>query len=64
MNNRAAAIIVLQALLAVAVNHRLGPRQDDFPDALQADTWQHIAVVMGTRGQVNVYLNGKELTKK
>jgi hypothetical protein len=42
----------------------VGPRQDDFPDTLQADTWQHIAVVMGTRGQVNVYLNGKKLTKK
>ena len=32
----------------------VGPRQDDFPDALQADAWQHIAVAMGTRGQVTV----------
>jgi hypothetical protein len=42
----------------------VGPRQDDFPDALQADAWQHIAVVMGSRGQVDVYLNGKKLRKK
>jgi len=42
----------------------VGPRQDDFPDALKADVWQHIAVVMGSRGQVNVYLNGKKLKKR
>jgi len=42
----------------------VGPRQDDYPDLLKADDWQHIAVVMGSRGQVNVYLNGSKLEKR
>ena len=42
----------------------VGPRQDDFPEALQADAWQHIAVVMGTRGELDVYLNGSKLKKQ
>jgi hypothetical protein len=36
----------------------LGPRQDDFPSALQPEVWQHIAVVMGKGGRLDVYLNG------
>lgn len=42
----------------------VGPRQDDFLDVLQADVWQHIAVVMGTKGQLDVYLKGKKLQRR
>jgi hypothetical protein len=41
----------------------VGPRQDDFPDVLEADVWQHIVVVMG-KGRLEVYLNGKKLQKR
>jgi hypothetical protein len=41
----------------------VGPRQDDFPDALQSGAWQHVAVVMG-KGRLEVYLNGKKIQKR
>ena len=41
----------------------VGPRQDDFPDALQSDAWQHVAVVMG-KGRLEVYLDGDKLQKR
>ena len=41
----------------------VGPRQDDFPNVLEADVWQHIVVVMG-KGRLEVYLNGKKLQKR
>jgi hypothetical protein len=40
----------------------VGPRQDDFPDVLEADVWQHILVVIG-KGRLEVFLNGKKLQK-
>jgi hypothetical protein len=41
----------------------LGPRQDDFPDVLQPDVWQHVAVVMG-KGRLEVYLDGDMLQRR
>lgn len=41
----------------------LGPREDDFPDVLQPDVWQHLAVVMG-KGRLDVYLNGQRLQRR
>lgn len=37
-----------------------GPRQDDFPEVLKPDAWQHVAVVF-SKGQVHAYLNGSRL---
>jgi len=41
----------------------LGPRQDDFPNVLQPDVWQHVAVVMG-KGRLEAYLNGSKLQRR
>jgi hypothetical protein len=41
----------------------LGPRQDDFPDALQSGAWQHVAVIMA-KGRLEVYLDGKKIQKR
>ncbi len=38
----------------------VGPHQENFPDVLQLDRWQHVAVVIG-RGSLDVYLDGKKL---
>ncbi len=40
-----------------------GPREDNFPDVLQADAWQHVAVVLG-KGIIEVYLNGNKIQKR
>jgi len=41
----------------------VGPRQDDFPDVLQPNVWQHVAVVMG-QGRLEVYLNGRQIARR
>ena len=41
----------------------VGSHQDNFPGALQAGVWQHVAVVLG-KGRIEVYLNGSKLEKR